>query len=85
MSAYVQGQYLTSVQFKISHRRGWKIISYYCRTIPPRRGERERERAKPQQGEDLKHDSGGQKQIHLFGQARYQPKQPFSVDISNCL
>jgi len=48
--------------------------------------EREREREqKPQQGEDLMHDSGGQKQIHQFGQARYQPKQPFSVRIRNCV
>jgi len=51
-----------------------------------REREREREREqKPQQGEDLMHDSGGQKQIHQFGQARYQPKQPFSVRIRNCV
>lgn len=34
----------------------------------------QRREQKPQQGEDLKHDSGGQKQILQFEQVRYQPK-----------
>lgn len=42
--------------------------------------QRRREK-KPQQDEDLKHDSAEQKQILQFEQVRYQPKVIMETDI----